>query len=62
MAAVIPHRMADAKVAWDKFQDSGNGNLLTLQQHFLGAYKSEEMIGAPGLYIWCLADLIPETH
>ena len=55
MAARIPYRMANAKIAWDRFSDDDNGKILTLQQVRLGAGKSEHMIGAPGLYILCLA-------
>jgi hypothetical protein len=39
--------MADAKIARDKFQDADDGKLLTPHQIFLGAEKSEEMIGTP---------------
>jgi hypothetical protein len=34
LAAPIPHSMADAKIAWDKFQDADDGKLLTPQQIF----------------------------
>jgi hypothetical protein len=62
MASRIPLRMAHANMAWDKFSDSDSANVLTLDQIGHGAEKSEYLIGAPGLYIWCLANLIQEPH
>jgi hypothetical protein len=61
MASYIPYRMANAKIAWDKFGDADNGKILTLQQIGRGAEKSGLLIGTPGLYIWCLASFIPEA-
>lgn len=60
MAARVPYRMANAKIAWDKFDSADGGKILTLQQVRLGAEKSEHMIGAPGLYIGCLANFIQQ--
>jgi hypothetical protein len=61
MASRIPYRMANAKVAWEKFDNADGGEILTLQQTRLDAEKSEHLIGAPGLYIWCLASFIQDT-
>jgi hypothetical protein len=61
MASRIPWRMADAKIAWDKFDEADDGKILTPRQIGLGAEKSEELIGTPGTYIWCLASFIPEA-
>jgi hypothetical protein len=60
MASRIAYRMANAKIAWDKFADADDGKILTLPQIRMGAEKSEHMIGAPGLYLWCLANFIQE--
>jgi hypothetical protein len=60
MASRVPYRMANAKIAWDKFDSADGGKILTLQQVRLGAEKSEHMIGAPGLYIGCLANFIQQ--
>jgi hypothetical protein len=59
IASRIPHPMANAKIAWDAFLDADNGRFLTLEQVRLGAEKSEYLLGAPGLYIWCLASFLP---
>jgi hypothetical protein len=61
MASRIPYRMANAKIAWDKFDSADGGKILTLQQIRLGAEKSEHMIGAAGLYIGCLASFIQDS-
>jgi hypothetical protein len=61
MASRIPRLMANAKIAWDEFDNADYGQILTLKQVRLGAEKSEYLIGAPGLYIGCLANLITET-
>jgi hypothetical protein len=60
MASRIPYRMANAKIAWNEFEHADNGRILTLQQIRLGAEKSEHTIGAPGLYIACLAGFIQQ--
>jgi hypothetical protein len=62
MASRIPFRMANAKIAWDKFDDADNGKILTPEQIRIGPEKSELLIGTPGLYIWCLAHLIPKQN
>jgi hypothetical protein len=61
MAARIPHPMANAKIAWNEFEHADNGRILTLEQVRLGAEKSEYLIGAPGLYIMCLANFIQDA-
>jgi len=61
IASRIPHAMASAKIAWDAFDNADNGQILTLQQVRLGAEKSEYLLGAPGLYIWCLASFLPDA-
>ena len=61
MAAHIFHPMANAKIAWDAFNDADNGRSLTLQQVRVGAEKSEYLIAMPGLYISCLASFLPEA-
>jgi hypothetical protein len=61
IASRIPHVMGNAKIAWDAFGNADNGRILTLQQVRLGAEKSEYLLGAPGLYIWCLASFLPDA-
>ena len=61
MASLIPNRMANAKIAWDLFDNADNGKILTLQQIRLGAEKSQGFLGTPGLYIWCLANFIHDA-
>jgi hypothetical protein len=61
MASRLPHPMANAKIAWDAFDNADKGRSLTLEQVRLGAEKSEYLLGAPGLYIWCLASFLPEA-
>ena len=61
MASRLPHPMANAKIAWDVFDNADNGQSLTLEQVRLGAKKSEYLLGAPGLYIWCLARFLPDA-
>jgi hypothetical protein len=60
-ASRIPHVMGNAKIAWNAFYNADNGRDLTLQQVRLGAEKSEYLLGAPGLYIWCLASFLPDA-
>jgi hypothetical protein len=62
VASRIPLRMAHAKIAWDKFYDADSGNLLKPEQIRRSAETSEYMIGAPGLYLGCLANFIPDAH
>lgn len=61
MASHLPHPMANAKIAWDAFDNADKGWSLTLEQVRFGAEKSEYLLGAPGLYIWCLASFLPEA-
>ena len=61
MAARLPHLMAEAKIAWDEFDNADNGQMLTLKQVGLGAEKSQYLLGAPGLYIMCLASFIQDA-
>lgn len=61
MASHIPRLMAYAKIAWDEFDNADHGQILTLEQVRLGAEKSEYLIGAPGLYIMCLANFIQDA-
>jgi hypothetical protein len=61
MAALIPYRMANAKIAWEKFENADAGRILTLQQLGPAVYKSEYLIGASGLYIGCLASFIQDA-
>jgi hypothetical protein len=58
-ASFMPHRMADAKIAWDEFNNADND--LTLEQVRLGAEKSVGLIAFPGLYIACLAGFIQDA-
>jgi hypothetical protein len=60
-ATRIPHPMANAKIAWDEFDNADRGQILTLEQVRLGAEKSEYLIGAPDLYIMCLANFIQDA-
>jgi hypothetical protein len=62
-AALIPYRMANAKIAWDKFDFADGGKILTLQQAKLGGEKSEYLIiiSAPGFYLGCLASFIQDA-
>lgn len=62
MAAHIPHPMANAKIAWDEFYNADRAQILTFQQVRLGAEKSEYLIGAPALYIMCLANFIQDRE
>jgi hypothetical protein len=61
MASRLPHPMANAKIAWNAFDNADKGGSLTLEQVRFGAEKSEYLLGAPGLYIWCLASFLPEA-
>jgi hypothetical protein len=61
MAARLPRLMADAKIAWDEFDSADDGQILTLQQVGRGAEKSQYLLGAPGLYIMCLANFIQDA-
>jgi hypothetical protein len=61
MAAHTPDAMANAKIAWDEFDKSDHGQTLTLEQVRLGAYKSQRLLGVPGLYIMCLANFIQDA-
>jgi hypothetical protein len=60
MASRIPYRMANAKISWDRFDNSEYGRALTLQQIERAAGMSERLIGTPGLYIGCLAGFIQQ--
>jgi hypothetical protein len=60
MASRLPHPMANAKIAWDLYDNAAKERSLTLEQVRLGAEKSEYLLGAPGLYISCLANFLPE--
>jgi hypothetical protein len=59
MAARLPHPMANAKIAWDAFDKADKGRSLTLEQVQRGAEKSEYLLRASGLYIWCFANFAP---
>lgn len=60
MAARLPRPMAEAKIAWDEFDNADNGQILTLQQVGRGAEQSQYLLGVLGLYIMCLANFIQD--
>jgi hypothetical protein len=61
MAARLPRAMAEAKIAWDEFDNADNGQVLTLKQVGLGAENSQYLLATPGLYIMCLANFIQDA-
>lgn len=60
LASLIPRAVFNASKAWDDYDRADNGKILTARQRDAGAYRMGIATGAPGLYIWCLANLLEE--